>query len=234
MAFTDSLGQARTGTYSAPSPTYTAAANVRYGTDRGDGVTGTLRVPTPSQVLSGVAVDDTSGNVTLPTAGDVRVGTQYGVSGTGTTGTLQVTTGGGGSGLTTEQAAAIALLPGINATLGSTTVQVQAPVATVDGKITLVVGDDYKAADGRALSFTVVGGPSLVGGTSALIIGGASLPGTVVDATHVRVELTAAQTAALGKALQPGNQITVPYLLRATLADGDSVTVARGSALVTA
>ena len=68
--FTGSLG----------SSVYTAAANVRYNTDRGDGVLGTLRVPTASQVLNGVLVDATTGNVVLPAVGDVQSPVTFGAS----------------------------------------------------------------------------------------------------------------------------------------------------------
>lgn len=64
-------------------------ANVRNGqayTIAGVAKTGTLAVPTASQVLSGVAVDAGTGNVQLPAASDVKVGTTFGASG-GSTGT---------------------------------------------------------------------------------------------------------------------------------------------------
>jgi hypothetical protein len=62
------------------SATYTAAANVRYGTDRGDGVLGTLRVPAASSVLLGILIDATTGTVRLPSAEYVQNGYAYGAS----------------------------------------------------------------------------------------------------------------------------------------------------------
>jgi hypothetical protein len=75
-----------TGSYSG-SGSYTGAANVRLGTNRGDGVTGTLAVPTASQVLATIAVDATTGNVVLPTAGQVESGITFGPA-SATTGTF--------------------------------------------------------------------------------------------------------------------------------------------------
>ena len=52
------------------SPAYTAAANVRLNTDRGDGVTGTLDLPPVNKVLSGYKYDGNSKTGTLePTSG---------------------------------------------------------------------------------------------------------------------------------------------------------------------
>jgi hypothetical protein len=77
-----------TGTYVA---SYTAAANVRLGTNRGDGVTGTLHVPGASQVLATIAVDATTGTVVLPATADVRLATTFGPA-SGSTGSLHVPT----------------------------------------------------------------------------------------------------------------------------------------------
>jgi hypothetical protein len=61
------------------SGSYTAAANVRNGTDRGDGVTGTLVVPAAANVLTGTTYDgSTAGTATGPTAGQVLTTIQYG------------------------------------------------------------------------------------------------------------------------------------------------------------
>lgn len=75
------------GTYTGPTA-YTAAANVRAGTDRGDGTTGTLAVPSPGQVVLGVSTDATVGTFAVPVVGQVNVGYQYGAAGTQYTGTL--------------------------------------------------------------------------------------------------------------------------------------------------
>jgi hypothetical protein len=68
---------------------YTAAANVRSGTDRGDGVTGTLALPPANKVLAGTTFDaSTAGTATVPAVGLVRAGTTYGTGGTALTGTV--------------------------------------------------------------------------------------------------------------------------------------------------
>lgn len=59
---------------------YTSAANVRYNTDRGDGVLGTLRVPAAGEVLAGVLIDATSGTVVLPGVSRVVSGVAFGAS----------------------------------------------------------------------------------------------------------------------------------------------------------
>lgn len=93
------------------SGTYTAAANVRSGTDRGDGTIGTLVVPPAATVLLTETFDNgTTGTVALPSAGQVEAGVSFGPAGS-TTGTYS-----GGAGLTQEQAqaacaAAIAATP---------------------------------------------------------------------------------------------------------------------------
>lgn len=83
------------GSFVAGGAGYTAASNVRFGTDRGDGTIGTLRVPQASQVLLGVAVDATTGNVRLPTTSQVQSGVAYGASdalvGTLTGGSVSIT-----------------------------------------------------------------------------------------------------------------------------------------------
>ncbi len=67
----------QTGTLVSPATT-----DVRLGTTFGaaSGLTGTLAVPTASQVLSGVAIDATTGNVVQASIADVRKNTLYGPS----------------------------------------------------------------------------------------------------------------------------------------------------------
>lgn len=73
---------------------YTAAANVRSGTDRGDGTTGTLVVPAASHVTIGTTYDNgTAGTVTLPIVGDVEAGVTFGAA-LGSTGTFAVPSAG--------------------------------------------------------------------------------------------------------------------------------------------
>lgn len=77
------------------TPDYPAEDDVRNGVSYGGSLTGSCHVPTAAQVLDGVAVDATTGNVVLPAAGDVRNGTSFGPA-SSSTGTL---TGGGESGI---------------------------------------------------------------------------------------------------------------------------------------
>lgn len=66
----------------AVTPTYCAAADVRYGVDRGDGVTGTLTLPAVGKVLSdtsyGAGGTEYTGQCILPLPADVRLGVEYG------------------------------------------------------------------------------------------------------------------------------------------------------------
>lgn len=71
-----------------PVAPYTAAANVRSGTDRGDGVVGTLAVPSAGNVRLGVAVDATTGTLVLPAVNKVLIATGFGAGGSEFTGTL--------------------------------------------------------------------------------------------------------------------------------------------------
>lgn len=95
---TTNVGNGWTGTRSYVTPgaaqpatgsaTYTAASNVRFGTDRGDGVTGTCYVPAAADVRSGTNVDATTGSLVVPAASNVRSGTSVDA----TTGTCHVPT----------------------------------------------------------------------------------------------------------------------------------------------
>ena len=78
-----------------------------------------------------------------------------------------------------------------------TTVTVSSPVAS-GLNVTTIQGDDYDAADGRAIEWTVASTATLTGGTVAVIVEGVdTYTGSVVDETTIRLELTAAQTAAI-------------------------------------
>lgn len=90
-------------------------------------------------------------------------------------------------------------------------------------KVTTIQGDDYSAADGRALIWTVTLPFSLdVADAVAVIIDGAvSFTGAVTAADTIQLELTAAQSASI-----PAS--TRPYSIVITqVADGDIVTVVR-------
>lgn len=98
---------------------------------------------------------------------------------------------------------------------------------------TVVRGDDYQAADGRALEWGSSGWPNLTGASvlfTAETYGHAlSRAGSVVTPTGnaaVRAELSGADTGAL----PPGRPYD--YDVKATLAGGSEVTLARGRLLV--
>jgi len=79
----------------------------------------------------------------------------------------------------------------------SGTISVSSPVASGQN-VTTIQGDDYDAADGRAIEWTVASTATLTGGTVAVVIEGVdTYTGSVVDETTIRLELTAAQTAAI-------------------------------------
>lgn len=66
--------------------TYTSVANVRAGTNRGDGQIGTMAVPARADVRSGTAVDASTGLLVVPPPANVLSGTTYdnGTPGTAT------------------------------------------------------------------------------------------------------------------------------------------------------
>lgn len=100
------------------------------------------------------------------------------------------------------------------------------PVAS-NGDITIIQGDDYMAADSRALLWTLATGPSLVGSTITLTVksyaGATELAkvGTAPTSTTAQVELTAANTTALAVGSHK-------FDVQATLATGRILTLARG------
>jgi hypothetical protein len=122
-------------------------------------------------------------------------------------------------------------------TLGTATVVVVSPISTT-GKITLVSGDDYKAANNRALSFTNAAGtwPNLTGAVisfttyrnETIVIG--PVTGGITTAVgpnqQVTIELTRTQTE-MGAYVGPSWFYS--YVVIATLSDGNVVTLAQGA-----
>jgi hypothetical protein len=112
--------------------------------------------------------------------------------------------------------------------IGSAQVTTTSPVAQ-NGKVEVVQGCDYDAADGLSLDWTDASNtwPVLTDATIAVNIddGELILAGSVVTATgsskKVRAEPTAAETAAL----EPGHY---RYVVMATLASGNKVALAAG------
>lgn len=104
----------------------------------------------------------------------------------------------------------------------------------------IVRGDDFKAAEGRALAWTSPQWPNLAGATLAMIVGSAlpntlgglpvTWPGSVAAGAPIwvaTIELTHVQTAAVGEGCWN-------YTLVATLPDGDVQTIATGQLTVLA
>ena len=117
-------------------------------------------------------------------------------------------------------------------TIGALTVTLTAPVATSGNAITVIRGDDYLNADGRALAFTGTNWPVITGGAVALIVRFptvTSYTGVVTGAAACYIELTDTQTALL----TPG---VYDYDLQATLAGvgGSVITLAQGTFTVSA
>lgn len=116
-------------------------------------------------------------------------------------------------------------------------VTVISPVDAADSTITIYRGDDYKAAESRRLSWTssawtaynITGATILFSArykraTGALF----TKAGTVLDATTIAVELTNAETLALGL-----EGTTFAFDVQATLTNSDVVTLAWGDMFIT-
>ena len=100
------------------------------------------------------------------------------------------------SALTTAGSVGAYVLSKLALLTSATSVTVASPIS--GGTVTTVQGDDYKADDGRAIEWTVATTAELTGGTVAVIVEGVdTYTGSVVDETTIRLELTAAQTAAI-------------------------------------
>jgi hypothetical protein len=119
------------------------------------------------------------------------------------------------------------------AALSAASVTITSPVAA-SGAITIYAGDDYDAAHGRQLAFTVAdAGHALALDAAQAVVRfkcsqaawTASTVTSTADGYTVTFEPTAAQTAALTIARQS-------YELEAKLADGDVCTLATGTLVV--
>ncbi|MCC6314209.1 MAG: hypothetical protein IT337_09340 [Thermomicrobiales bacterium] len=113
------------------------------------------------------------------------------------------------------------------AALSGVSVVTVSPIDTSNDRITLVRGDAYLNADGRAVAFTVTS-PSLVGATATLVFrtyaGVEALSKAMtISGTTVRVDLTSVETAAL----TTGTPI-YKYEVVATLSGGSTATLAQG------
>jgi hypothetical protein len=112
--------------------------------------------------------------------------------------------------------------------LGSAVVTVVNPLADDGATVTLVYGDDYYTADGRALTWTSADWPVVTGATIALRVQAAtvvSIAGSVLAADEVQVEISSTNVASLGAGAWH-------YDLQATLSNGHVVTLATGTVIV--
>jgi hypothetical protein len=105
----------------------------------------------------------------------------------------------------------------------------------------VVSGDDYKAADGRALTWSSAGWPNLAGATLKMIVGHeqynlygnlpltwkGTVPASPASPTTISLDVTALETSNIP-------QDEYDYQLTATLADADEVTLAIGKLTVLA
>lgn len=115
--------------------------------------------------------------------------------------------------------------------IGTASVSVTSPVVQ-GGDVSIIQGDSYLAVDNRAVEWTDDGGtwPDLTGATALLILhvnsGSSGLGLTVVTPSgpgkRLRLELTATASGAM-------TSRTSPYSIRVVLADGSTVTLARGN-----
>jgi hypothetical protein len=133
------------------------AVDVRFGTARySGGSTGTCHVPTASQVLSPVAVDATTGNVTLPADGsNVVVGTNFGVTGNSIVGAYPTTATSQAAQLASDQAAVMA---------GQADIKSSRTILGVTGTLDMSL---YTLLSGVvSASFVVVGHDNYTGGAA--------------------------------------------------------------------
>jgi len=98
--------------------------------------------------------------------------------------------------------------------------------AITSGNVTTIQGDDYKLGDGRQLDWTVASTATLTGGTAMINIQGVgTYTGSVTSETNVRLQLAAAQTAAISAGLHE-------YSVRVVQAEAlgsDTITLVHGS-----
>lgn len=102
-------------------------------------------------------------------------------------------------------------------------ITVQSPVSADGTTITIIAGDSYKAADGRAITITSSDWPSLIGATVTLRLAGLfNYTFTVASATSVTRDFTSAETQILSAR-------TYDFVLHAVLSDGDALTLTSGT-----
>lgn len=138
--------------------------------------------------------------------------------------------GGGGSGLTAQQTRdAMKLAPSAGTpdegsiddllqNLAASTLTVVSPVSSDGTEIEIFRGDDYYFADGRHISFTLSGAPSISGGSCLLKIGNQTpIAGSITSSTALYFEIGKTVTAAMGSD-------TYPYEIEITLSNAHVLT----------
>lgn len=140
-----------------------------------------------------------------------------------------------------SQATIEQLLRSIDDKLAGGDVEVVAPVLSNGLVVNIIHGDDYTVANARALEWSAPEGgwPTLLGAAIKFTVSsredGHTLldaVGEVVNADHVRVQLTGNQTGSLPEPTSRSGRSTCRFALKATLTDSAVVTLTRGTVLL--
>jgi len=184
------------------------AGNVRNGTARySGGGNGSCYVPTASQVLSGVNVDATTGNVTLPANGNnVVSGTNFGVNGTSVQGNLTL------AGTTYVLSTAPAY--GVNGTGGGKTATIPAGANVQSGASAYGINGTSETPSYPTTATTIAADALLVAAKAAFIIQGTDFTGGlgVVGSLAVIDVSDAGTGAAAGGALDLDDYVLITSL----------------------
>jgi len=114
------------------------------------------------------------------------------------------------------------------ALIGAGSITYAGPVIATNGQFSIVQGDDYRVADGRAVSFVVTNGPDLTGLAASCLLKIRRLKGFIASIqTTILNPGTSVQTLQFD--LQSSDTATLDegafrYDIQATLADGHVVT----------
>jgi hypothetical protein len=184
------------------------AGNVRNGTARySGGGNGSCYVPTASQVLSGVNVDATTGNVTLPANGNnVVSGTNFGVNGTSVQGNLTL------AGTTYVLSTAPAY--GVNGTGGGKTATIPAGANVQSGASAYGINGTSETPSYPTTATAIAADALLVAAQAAFIVQGTDFTGGlgVVGSLAVIDVSDAGTGAAAGGALDLDDYVLITSL----------------------
>lgn len=199
-------------------------SNVRSGTVYsylGTSLTGTLIIPSISNIRLGTVVDNTTGTLVVPSAANVRLGTSV----DNTTGTLAVPSA-------SQVLAGIAIDNTIGTLgLGALT-SISGPVSQT-GIVNLIRGDDYFTADERQLIWTDVENswPDLVGATVTVFLYSHPSGLNISFLTTINTPSGSGKSISLQLTSAQTNNMTAynyDYHIIATLSNGHEVTLVKG------